>query len=132
MNDFDEPLVADLDAERAVLAAAMTSPEVTLRVLERLADHRDFARPAHQTIMWALADLAVTGRPTDPIALRDHLESRGELRQCGGAPYLAELYESLVAVGQAEYHADIVGALGKALPGVTTCGDERPMEAVSA
>jgi putative nucleotidyltransferase with HDIG domain len=31
-----------------------------------------------------------------------------------------------------EYHADIVGALGQALPGVTTCDDERPMEALSA
>ncbi len=31
-----------------------------------------------------------------------------------------------------EYHADIVGALEQALPGVATCDDERPMEALSA
>lgn len=108
--DLTDPRTPDMGAERAVLAACMTSPEVTLRIFERLADPTDFVDPRHQVMFWALADLAVTGRPTDPISLRDHLDTRGNLRDAGGPLYLLDVNESLVAVAQAEHHADIVAA----------------------
>lgn len=108
--DLADPRTPDMGAERAVLAACMASPEVTLRVFERLADPTDFVDPRHQVMFWALADLAVTGRPTDPISLRDHLDGRGELRDAGGPLYLLDVNGALIAVAQAEHHADIVAA----------------------
>lgn len=111
-DTLDGPVIADIDAERSVLGACMESADVTRQIAERLGPD-DFARPAHQTIFAALVDLADSGRPTDPITLRDHLEATGDIRRCGGAPYLLELQGSLISVGQAAHHAEIVAERAK-------------------
>lgn len=107
-DTLDGPVIADIDAEKSVLGACMESAAATRQIAERLSGPDDFARPAHQTIFAALLELADNGRPTDPITLRDHLEATGKIRQCGGAPYLLELQGSLISVGQAVHHAEIV------------------------
>lgn len=109
----DRELIADIDAEKAVLGACMTSGQIVLNVAERLAGPDDFLRPAHQRIFWGLFDLAASDRPTDPISLKHHLEAKGELSQCGGPQYLIELMEAPLSATQAEYHADIVAALAE-------------------
>lgn len=105
---LDGPVIADIAAEKSVLGACMASATATQEIAERLSGPEDFARPAHQTIFFALLELAVHGRSTDPITLRDHLEAKGEIRRCGGAPYLLELQASLITIAQAIDHADIV------------------------
>ncbi|GAA1837082.1 AAA family ATPase [Actinomadura chokoriensis] len=113
MNGLDGPLIADVDAEKAVLGACIASADVALEVAEVLAGPEDFLREQHRTIFWAVMDLATSGKPTDPISLRDNLIERGQLLEVGGAPYLVELQASLVAVAQATYHAGIVARLAE-------------------
>jgi replicative DNA helicase len=112
VTEPDGPLVADLDAEKAVLGACMTSPRVVEQVIEVIDGSEDFARPAHQMIWRALVDLAVTGRPTDPIALRDELRRRGEIGRVGEGAYLAALYAAAPVGAEAGYHAGIIAELG--------------------
>ncbi|RSN71341.1 AAA family ATPase [Actinomadura sp. WAC 06369] len=113
MNGLDQSLIADVDAERAVLGACMNSSTVTLEVAEILAEPDDFIRPAHRAMFWALVELATTDKPTDPISLRDHLQASGRLAEAGGARYLLEVNESLVSVHQATHHAGIVAQLAE-------------------
>lgn len=111
-DEPDVPLIADIAAERAVLGAAMLSPKVVEQVVEILDGSHDFVRPAHRMIWQALVDLALTGRPTDAVVLRDEMRRRGELAQVGDGSYLAELYRAAPVGAEAGYHADIVAALG--------------------
>ncbi|WP_158642422.1 AAA family ATPase [Actinomadura sp. WAC 06369] len=113
MNGLDRPLIADVDAERAVLGACIASPKVALEVAEILAGPDDFLREQHRTMFWALVELATMEKPTDLISLRDHLQASGRLGDAGGIRYLVEVNESLVAVGQATHHAGIVAKLAE-------------------
>ncbi|GAB2836343.1 hypothetical protein GCM10027176_45850 [Actinoallomurus bryophytorum] len=111
-SEPDGPLIADIDAERAVLGACMTSAAAVERAIDVLDGSDDFVRPAHRMIWRALVDLTVTGRPTDPVVLRDELRRRGEIARVGEGAYLAELYAVAPPGVEIEYHAGIVAGLG--------------------
>lgn len=110
--DLDRPLIADIAAEKAVLGVCMASPKVVEQVVEVIDGSEDFVRPAHQMIWRAVLDLALTGRPTGPVALVDELRRREEIGRVGGELYIAQLFGDAPPVVEAEHHAGIVAELG--------------------
>ena len=105
----DEPsdyaLPADLDAERAVLGAAMLSV-TALAEMRTLIDGSDFYRPAHETIWQAACGLADAGRRVDALTLAATLGP--DLSRVGGAPYLHTCMGSVPTAANGPYHAEIL------------------------
>jgi replicative DNA helicase len=105
----DEPadyaLPADLDAERAVLGAAMLSASA-LAEMRTLIDGADFYKPAHETIWQTACALADRARPTDALALADALGP--DLARVGGATYLHTCMSSVPTAANGPYYAEIL------------------------
>ncbi len=107
---FDAPPPSDLDAEMAVLGAAMHDAAGTHLVIELLRPE-DYYQAAHATIHKAMAALASAGKPVDLVTVSNLLRSRGLLDGIGGAAYLAELSNAVHTTANIEHHAAIVSAM---------------------
>lgn len=99
----------DLAAEQAVLGGMMLSADAIGEVTEVMAAG-DFYRPAHTAIFQAVLALFGKGDPTEPVAVADELERRGELVRTGGAPYLHTLVAAAPrpSAEASAYYAQIV------------------------
>ncbi len=108
-NNVERIMPQDIDAEKAVLAAMLLSPdgEVVEEAMMKLSAS-EFYRPAHRKIFEAMEDLYNQGKPIDQLSLADRLKSRGELDAVGGKPYIVELGNNTYALANWSYHADIV------------------------
>lgn len=102
--------VYDLDAEKLILGALMTSPGGVAELGGQL-DAGDFYSPKHQQIFAAILALDSNGDPTDPTAVTGYLADQGTIAGLGGAPFLLECCEAAPPRVQLAYHADRVGKL---------------------
>lgn len=107
MNDVDNEIPSDLQAEQAVLGAMMLSEAAVADCLEIL-DARDFARPAHGEIFAAIAAISGRGEHADPIRVKAELETRRTLAKTGGAPYLHTLITAVPSAASAAWYAQRV------------------------
>ncbi|QJT10552.1 replicative DNA helicase [Oceanidesulfovibrio marinus] len=96
-----------LEAEQAVLGGIFIKSSVFHSLVDILAEE-DFYYPAHQAVYRAFLDLYSKSVPIDLVTVAEYLKGRSELEQVGGAPYLAELAQSVISASNAEYHAKIV------------------------
>jgi replicative DNA helicase len=96
-----------LEAEMAVLGAALLDREAISRALELL-DQSAFYKQAHREIFRAVVDLYLRNEAVDLVTLSDALRRNGQLENIGGAEYLESLVESVPTSGNVEYHARIV------------------------
>lgn len=106
LDILDQAPPHDLDAERAVIGAALWDP----RLIDDLTDQitgPDFYQPTHEQIWAAILDLHSAGQPCDPITLSAELETRGQLEHAGGRLGLVEMYETAIPANAAA-HAQIV------------------------
>lgn len=110
----------DLDAERALLGAAMLSP-AALEILATETRPADFYRPAHVHVAAAATKVfveAATGTgpagsapgssPADPVTLADVLRRAGVLDDAGGTAELVSLMAGAPSIGNARRYARIV------------------------
>jgi replicative DNA helicase len=97
----------DHAAERAVLGAALLQPDIVPELAGILRDD-DWHHPAHVAIWFALADLAGSGHPVDPITVAAAVGNDQTLRGLGGPLYIAGLLEDVPAVASATWYARIV------------------------
>ena len=107
VDSFDRVMPQNIDAEKAVLAAMMLSPDIAEEAMMKISAE-EFYRPSHQKIFAAMQDLYNRGDPIDQLTLADKLNSRGELEQVGGRPYIIELGNNSLAMSNWSHHADIV------------------------
>jgi replicative DNA helicase len=97
----------DMPAEQSVLGGMMLSNDAIGEVTEEIGAD-DFYRPAHAAIYQAILAQYAKGDPTDPIMVSAELERRGELKRCGGAPYLHTLIATVPTATNASYYASLV------------------------
>lgn len=96
----------DLEAERAVLGAAMLHPELVPTIT---LEPEQFFRIGHQRLWASIQELASVGAAIDWIVLRDMAQRGGYLEDLpGGKAYLTGLTEGLPKTTNVEYHARIV------------------------
>jgi replicative DNA helicase len=94
----------NLEAEQALLGALL----VDNRALEKVTDFLKafhFFMPAHQRIYQAILTMADRGQNASPVSLKTYFENDADLKDVGGAQYLAELAASIISVVNAEDYA---------------------------
>ena len=78
------------EAEQAVLGGLMLDNDRWDEVILQISPEDLFSRP-HRMVFRVMAELAGEGLPLDLITITERLENRGDLEQCGGFAYLAEM-----------------------------------------
>lgn len=103
-------MIENLDAERAVLAAAIMSRQGR-NILGRLTSG-DFCDTRHRVIASVITDMTNHDMPVDELTIVDELRNRGKLSTPGGAGglmYVVGLTTNVnVVAASAEYYADQV------------------------
>jgi replicative DNA helicase len=94
----------DLDAEAAVLSAAMLDPAALDKVTDLKAEH--FYSEAHRRIYEGCLELRQAGQPVDILSVGSWLKDRQRLAQVGGTQYLAQILDAAPVVAN-------VGAYGR-------------------
>ena len=124
-------LPANLEAEKALLAAVLLNEQALVSVTETLVSS-DFYGRSNRIIFEAVSDLSRENKKCDTVVLHDYLSSRNLLEECGGVDYLLELQEQIPAIGLAEQHAKIIkeksllrGLITAASEVISTCYDSK-------
>lgn len=108
-TSFERVPPQDVAAEQAVLGGMLLSRRAVAEVMEVLAGGSDFYKPAHETIFSAIAELERLGEDrVDAITVANRLDQHGDLKRCGGLPYLHMLINSVPTAANAGYYAEIV------------------------
>ena len=99
----------DLDAEAAILSAALLDPDVYPLVADRLTAELFYAESNRR--IWEVIDsLARADQSVDIVTVAGRLRDTGRLAQVGGSAYLAQLVDAVPAVAHIEnYAARVVG-----------------------
>ncbi len=94
----------NIEAEQGLLGALL----VDNRVLERVGDFlraEHFFHPAHQRLYMAIQALIDRGQTASPVTLKVYFEKDADLKEVGGADYLATLAASVITIINTEDYA---------------------------
>lgn len=97
----------NIEAEQSVLGAILLNPEALISAMEYI-ESIDFYRRSHQLIFQAMVDLSERNEAIDVVTIADTLESRNQLEDIGGTPYLADLATTVPTAANVEYYSKIV------------------------
>jgi replicative DNA helicase len=98
---------ANLDAERAILGAALLDREAVGRARETVTGDEFYLRE-HRLIFAAMLALYEQDQAIDPITVGDRLRKDGTLEAAGGLDYVTELQAMVATAANVAYHAGIV------------------------
>ncbi|OGV48830.1 MAG: replicative DNA helicase [Lentisphaerae bacterium GWF2_52_8] len=120
----DRPQPHNLDAERAVLAAALLEPQPCLDLaMERLGSAKVFYAPAHRLLFKCLQDLHSKNMGIDLISVADALRKSGELESIGGEAWLASLQNSIATTANLDAWCNLVRETSVLRGMITTCSE---------
>jgi len=97
----------DLRAERAVLASLLLDASKCDAVASMIRQG-DFYADLNGMLFSAIMALHSTGQAVDVVTVAAYLDSRGQLEEIGGVPYLSEVMESVPHSEHAGHYAGIV------------------------
>jgi len=97
----------DLEAEKSVLGSILVDSSAIHLVAEFLHSEHFYQRN-HKLIFSAMIQLFEQQQPIDVITLKNQLQKNGTLKDAGGAPYLADLINSVPTSAYIENYAHIV------------------------
>ena len=97
----------NVDAERVVLGCAMLSKDYCLDILNTL-EEEDFYAGKHQIMFRAIQSIAVRGVDVDVLTVAEELQNLKELENIGGAKYLAECTNTVVAASTLSFYIRII------------------------
>ncbi len=121
------------DAERVVLGCAMLSKDYCLDIINAPLEEEDFFVGKHQTIFRAIYALAVRGVDVDVLTVAEELDNLKELENVGGAKYLAECTNTVVAASTLTFYIRIIqdnSVLRKMLTTIRTIDSEYKNEEI--
>ncbi|MBF0626295.1 MAG: replicative DNA helicase [Magnetococcales bacterium] len=97
------------EAEQSVLGAVMLG-EAVLDEIGGLLDAEDFFLPGHQAMFSAMRQLQASGRPADPVSLREALRTDTRMAAFGEylGDYLAKLMTTVPSTANARAYAAMV------------------------
>lgn len=95
------------DAERAVLAAMLLSPDAAV-LAPSVVTADAFYREGHRAAFAAMCQLQANGSVIDPLTLSAALEATGELTRVGGREYLGGLLDEVPTAAHLPQHAALV------------------------
>jgi replicative DNA helicase len=106
-NPFERLPPQSLEAEQAILGAALVDPKVMLPLVE-LIRAEDFYRYAHQLIFEAILSLFEKHEPVDAVTVSEWLLNKAELENVGGRAYINDLAMSVTMTDNVPYYARLV------------------------
>lgn len=95
----------NIDAEESFLAMCLF--DFDAEAVELLSQD-DFYRSSHQKIFSAISEIHASGKTINLISLKDHLQNKHQLEECGGASYLAQLVNEIPVSTNVHQTADII------------------------
>ena len=104
---FAQPLPDNLDAERFVLGAIMSSDTAFLQVAGSLTAD-DFSLEKHKRIFLRMAELHERGETIDRVTLANELMKQGQLQSVDGLHYLVSLDDGLPQLHNVDGYVSIV------------------------
>jgi len=104
---IDQALPDNLDAERFVLGAIMSSETAFLQVAGTLMPE-DFSLEKHKRIFLRMGDLHERGESIDRVTLANELMKHGQLQSVDGLSYLVSLDDGLPQLHNVENYVSIV------------------------
>jgi len=109
----DDPLLDkvpphSIEAEMSVLGAMMQSPEALGACVQIIDTEECFYRREHRIIFRLLMEFFDASKPIDLVTIREALKGAGQFDEIGGNAYLVALIDSVPAVANAEYYAQVV------------------------
>lgn len=96
-----------VELEEAVLGALMLEKDSIISVQEFVTPET-FYSEAHRLIYKAIVELSAELKPIDLYTVTERLKARKELKQVGGAAYLAQLTQKVGSAANVEFHAKII------------------------
>lgn len=96
-----------LEAEEAVLGAALLDPNALPKIMEILREEH-FYSAAHQKIFRGIIDLFNHNITPDLITVTDWLKKNKLLEGIGGADYLSNIVANVLSTANVEHHARVV------------------------
>jgi replicative DNA helicase len=103
----DRPLPDNLDAERFVLGAIMSSDAAYLQAAGTLTPD-DFSLEKHKRIFLRMGDLHERGEKIDRVTLANELMKQGQLQSVDGLSYLVSLDDGLPQLHNLDSYVSIV------------------------
>ena len=100
-------LPQSLEAERAVLGGLMLDPEQCLVIAETLKPD-DFYREAHAKLFGLMVGMAEASKPTELVAVVEHINAANVAADVGGLAYVTGLSDNVPSTQNLEYFATIV------------------------
>lgn len=97
----------NIEAEQAVLGSVFLNPDTLVAAMEFI-EPNDFYRRSHQLIFQAMVELNDRNDAIDVVTVTNLLETRQQLEDVGGMPYLAEIAVAVPTAANMEYYAKIV------------------------
>jgi len=104
---LDRQPPANVEAERCVLGSILLLPVVCDDVALILRPE-DFYDDANRTLYTHLREMNDAGGRIDTMLLVERLKTQGDFERVGGAPYVAEVMQSVPTAANASYYAQIV------------------------
>lgn len=104
---LDQPLPANIDAERFVLGAIMSSENAFLQVAGTLTAD-DFSLEKHKRIFLRMSELHERGERIDRVTLANELNKQGQLQSVDGLSYLVSLDDGLPQLHNVDSYVNIV------------------------
>lgn len=99
---------SDLEAEEAVLGAALLAPAAYDDAIDAGLTPHDFYKPAHGHIFDAISHLVGNAAAVDPVTVTARLRSQGLLDDIGGLGTVISLQASTPGVTGAAHHARLI------------------------
>ena len=111
--------LTDRPMERALLGAMLLDPAAVVPRVVSLVGRDDFSEPRHATLWEVFLAVHGRGEAVDILTVTAELRARDRLHTIGGAQYLGELTDLMVALksemattSHAESHARLLASLG--------------------
>ncbi|MDR1509897.1 MAG: replicative DNA helicase [Synergistaceae bacterium] len=97
----------NLDAERAVLGAAIMDKGALLSAVEML-EAEDFYDPKHNMVFEVIKGMARKDKAVDNITFEDEMTRQGQWDRVGGPSFTAALFDAVTTVANIEHYCGIV------------------------
>jgi replicative DNA helicase len=95
------------DAEQSVLGALMLDQAARVKIADWITEE-DFYRKDHRIIFRAITDLAIAGKPCDPVTMGEWFEANGMAELVGGSNYVLQISNSTPSSANLVAYAEIV------------------------
>jgi len=97
----------NIEAEQALLGSILLDKDAIIKISDLIVAS-DFYQPSHEIIFEAMIDLFNKRQPIDLVTLTNELENKKQLKEIGGASYLASLANSVPTSAHIINYAKIV------------------------